>query len=36
MFSLAGIALVLVTFAVFTDRPMVGQPKDAPVWKRRR
>jgi putative photosynthetic complex assembly protein len=33
MFSLAGIALVLVTFAVLTDRPTTGQPKEAPVWK---
>lgn len=33
MFGLAAVTLLLVTFAVLTDRPMVGQPKDAPVWK---
>lgn len=33
MFSLAAIALVLVTFAVLSDRPTVGQPKEADVWK---
>jgi putative photosynthetic complex assembly protein len=33
MFSLAAITLALVTFAVLTDRPRVGQPKEAPVWK---
>jgi putative photosynthetic complex assembly protein len=33
MFSLAGIALVLVSLAVFTGRATTGQPKDAPVWK---
>ena len=33
MFGLAAVTLALVTFAVLTDRPMVGQPKDAPVWK---
>jgi putative photosynthetic complex assembly protein len=33
MFSLAGIALVLVSLAVYTGREPTGQPKDAPVWK---
>jgi putative photosynthetic complex assembly protein len=33
MFSLAGIALVLVSLAVFTGREPTGQPKEAPVWK---
>jgi putative photosynthetic complex assembly protein len=33
MFSLAAVALLLVTFAVLTDRPTVGQPKEGPVWK---
>jgi putative photosynthetic complex assembly protein len=33
MFSLAGIALVLVSLSVFTGRAPTGQPKDAPVWK---
>ena len=33
MFSLAGIALVLASLAVFTGREPTGQPKDAPVWK---
>ena len=33
MFGLAGIALLLVSFAVLTDRPTTGQPKEAPVWK---
>ena len=31
--GLAGIALVLVSLAVFTGREPTGQPKDAPVWK---
>jgi putative photosynthetic complex assembly protein len=33
MFSLAGIALLLVSLAVFTGRAPTGQPKEAPVWK---
>lgn len=33
MFSLAAITLVLVTFAVLTDRPTVGQPKVSEVFK---
>lgn len=31
MFGVALASLALVTFAVVTDRPHVGQPKDAPV-----
>ncbi len=31
VFSLAIAALLLVSFAVLTDRPLVGQPKAAPV-----
>ncbi len=33
MVGMAAITLALVTFAVLTDRPTVGQPKEAPVWK---
>lgn len=33
MFSLAAIVLALVTFAVLTDRPTVGQPKEAALYK---
>ncbi len=33
MFSLAGIALVLVSLAVYLGLPNVGQPKDAPVYR---
>lgn len=31
MFSLALVALMIVSFAVLTERPTVGQPKDAPI-----
>jgi len=31
MFSLAFVALVIVSAAVVSDRPLTGQPKDAPV-----
>jgi putative photosynthetic complex assembly protein len=33
MFSLAGIALVLVSLSVYLGLPSVGQPKDAPVYR---
>ena len=33
MFGLAAITLAMTSYAVWTDRPMVGQPKEAPVWK---
>jgi putative photosynthetic complex assembly protein len=33
MFSLAGIALVLVSLSVYTGRAHTGQPKEAAVWK---
>ena len=35
MFSLAIAVMLLVSFAVLTDRPLVGQPKAAPVFTER-
>ena len=35
MFSLAIAAVLLVSFAVTTERPLVGQPKDAPIFSQR-
>ncbi len=35
MFSLAIAAVLLVSFAVITERPLVGQPKDAPIFSQR-
>ena len=35
MFSLAIATVLLVSFAVITDRPLVGQPKEAPVFTER-
>ena len=35
MFSLAIAVTLLVSFAVLTDRPLVGQPKAAPIFTER-
>ncbi|MXQ09707.1 photosynthetic complex assembly protein [Alphaproteobacteria bacterium GH1-50] len=35
MFSLAIAVVLLVSFAVITDRPLVGQPKAAPIFTER-
>ncbi|MDJ1016333.1 MAG: photosynthetic complex assembly protein PuhC [Paracoccaceae bacterium] len=35
MFSLALATLLLTTFAVLTDRPLVGQPEAAPIYSQR-